>query len=195
LIAHGADVSVVMVKELTNSHFAVVRGRDACVELLLAAGADVNARCDVNASIRDASDLSPLNLQLVIPEPFFTIAHSLLTFPDIDTETLMGTGFAPLHSAAMKGDDAVVKFSMTRGARANPKQKPLWIIPNVCASVRGHKAVVEILRAHGTGSSKSKSIPLSIGFIQFLMLESEDKTREMIEARAQRDTKMITIHF
>ncbi len=94
-------------------HYAAARGNAETVKLLLARGADINAR--------DGNGLTPFAGYVDYngcPDLAFYLLDS-----GADLEAKDGEGRTPLHIKAFKGDAASVKFLLKRGARIDAKDK------------------------------------------------------------------------
>jgi ankyrin repeat protein len=142
-------------------------------ELLLANGADVNARdnrrftplhvaaggftnrkdvvelllargADVNA--RDDMGMTPLYLMAFVPSQTRKI-ELLLTY-GADVNATAKDGKTPLHEAAGWGNKDMVELLLTKGADANGKYSYAWTPARLAANNR-HPDVVALLHQHG----------------------------------------------
>jgi ankyrin repeat protein/tetratricopeptide (TPR) repeat protein len=115
LLDHGADIGArdQSLSQNTPLHWAAVNGHRAMVELLLSRKADPNAM-----SIPDGS--TPL--LLATKKSFRSVCEALLArgananLPDSASE-------APLDAAASRGDEAIVRLLLDKGAEVNRKSK------------------------------------------------------------------------
>lgn len=139
LLSRGADLNA-RDWEGTALHTAAQHGQKPVVQLLIAAGADVNIR---NKQGRTALDLAE--------QRGHTEVVRLLRMPGAkDKSALEHDGKTParsLHEAAKKGDIEQVRLHITQGtdvsARDNQARTPLSL-----AEEKGYAEIAELLRRH-----------------------------------------------
>ncbi len=123
LVAHGANVSTKDEEGITPLHCAAYKGQKDVVELLIAAGADVNAR--------------------TVPDP----ARDDDMWENLDIGYRLRCGVTPLHEAVVSGEPSVVELLIAHGAEVNTADQSGGT-PLHYAALRGPN-VVELLVAHG----------------------------------------------
>lgn len=132
--------------------WAVARGHEAMVELLLERGADIE--------VKDQNGLTPLWWATVQGREAVV---KLLLERGVDTEAKDQWGRTPLSWATKRGHEAIVKLLLERGADIETKdelrQKPLSR-----AAEGGHEAIVKMLLERGADietRDRSGQTPLS----------------------------------
>ena len=131
----------------TPLYWAAWWGYKDVVELLLANGADVNAKNtagDTPLNVAVSAAASDYSWQT---EGYTDVAELLLANgADVNAEN--AHEWTPLHAAADAGYKGLVKVLLANGADVNAennaRSKPLYL-----AVVGGHEAVAELLRKHG----------------------------------------------
>jgi len=116
------------------------------VELLIANGADVNAKGTRRWYFSGESDFTPLHYAAELGHK--DIAELLVASgANIETKTKFG-GYTQLHFAAGKGHKDVAELLVANGANINAQNKsgntPLQLAQN-----KNYKEIVELLRMHG----------------------------------------------
>ena len=144
-IAQGADVNTKDEEGLAALHLAARQGRKDAVELLLANGANINAR--------------------LIGWPGWTPLHEAATANHKEVAELLITkgadtnancaragggrfGGTPLHEAVFEGHRDMAELLISKGADINAKQSG-GLTPLDVAAFVGHKDVVELLIVRG----------------------------------------------
>lgn len=130
LLQHGADPNAVDVDGWTPLMFA---GSLECVDLLLAAGADIHASDDVNA------DVAQHHRDPEILDRFKEAGASLLPKPDSYSSLL--------HAAAEDGDTGLLEYLL--GQNADVNVHVLGITPLMKAAERGNVDVIKRLLSAG----------------------------------------------
>jgi ankyrin repeat protein len=157
LIAHGAQVKAKDKENVTPLHCAAYMGQTDIVQLLLAEGAEVNAR-----TVRDPNGgfaLSDLYLNTPLPSGATPI-HAAVVDRDpnvVDVLTAHGgqldakdeSGRTPLHYAVVQGDAGPVQFLITRGADVNARADD-GAIPLADALLAGHVQIAKMLIVAGS---------------------------------------------
>jgi ankyrin repeat protein len=123
---------------------AAMNGRQAVVEVLLAAKADVNAAKNLNIANRDPGE-TPLHEACAYG--YAAIVQSLLDH-GAEVNAQDGLYSTPLHYAAEGGRKDIVALLLAHGADVNPTDKDHWT-PLHLAAANDHWDVVALLRRHG----------------------------------------------
>lgn len=135
----------------TPLHMAARLGHCAVVEVLLAHGADVNARA------HNGLANTPL-LWAVMGRQ--TEMVTLLLARGADVNAANTAGSTPLHKAAIEGNDSLVRLLLSHGARVNARntggQTPL-----VHARFNGHPEIAALLEQQPAVAESEPARPLS----------------------------------
>ena len=169
----GVDVNVVDLGffNLAPLHYAAGYGYKEIVELLIAEGADVDAKTTTGGtplfnavgSHKEITELllaagADVNAQVVPGPHVFTVGDTALDFSGtseiIDlirkhggmTGEEIRTGITPLHQAARDGHKETVELLIANGADVNAKMKE-GTTPLHFAASKGHKEIAELLIA------------------------------------------------
>jgi len=133
LLAKGVDIT----EKEEGLLFSSENGHTEIVKILLANGADVNAR--------DSDGLTPL--MLAAQKGYTELVGTLLS-KDANVNAKDKDGGTALLRAAVSGQTEIVKILLANGADVNAeyynKTTPLWL-----ASIQGHTEIVKILLANG----------------------------------------------
>jgi ankyrin repeat protein len=169
----GVDVNVVDISfyNLAPLHYAAGNGYKEIVELLIAEGADVDAKSTTGGtplfnavgSHKEITELllaagADVNAQ-VVPGPHgFTVGDTALDFTNLSeiidilrkhggkTGEELRSGITPLHHAARDGHKETVELLIANGANVNAKMKE-GTTPLHFAASKGHKEIAELLIA------------------------------------------------
>jgi len=136
--------------EKTPLQYAAEAGHKDIVELLIARGADVNAKVTDGAPLHYAAHFGHKDIAELL------IARGA----DVNAKMYHGT---PLHCAAQRGHKDIVEFLIVNGADVNAKVTDGT--PLHYAAQRGHKDIAELLIARGAdvnARSKSGYTPLLV---------------------------------
>ena len=141
LLAEGADVNTAQGDGMTGLHWAAEGGHAAVADLLLAAGAAVEARTRVGG-------YTPLHL--ASRSGHGSIANALLDAGADPGVTTTGSGVTPLHlaAAAFDGADAVSAL-LGSGGKVDALESSSGQTPLMFAAVYGRAEVVAVLLEHG----------------------------------------------
>jgi len=152
LLAKGARLDAHWDHRGTPLHRAAERNDRKLVEILLAAGADINSR---TRREQFGGEVTPL---------FVAVAGGrddvakLLIGKGADVNARSAFGSTPLHSAAALGNLEMVKLLIEKGADVNPAQQG-GFTPLDCAQEKGHREVVDFLKQRGGQKGKRTPIP------------------------------------
>lgn len=129
----------------TPLHAAAKNGQKAVVDVLIAAGADLNQRTVLEHSGRSTEDSAPIHV--ASKNGYEDILEALLLAgADIDLEN--ATGDTALHMAAAKGRKGALDILLRGSAKVNHQS---WSgrTPLHEAAINGHEDIVETLLAAG----------------------------------------------
>jgi ankyrin repeat protein len=141
LLAEGAYVNTAQGDGMTGLHWAAEGGHAAVADLLLAAGAAVEARTRVGG-------YTPLHL--ASRSGHGSIANALLDAGADPGVTTTGSGVTPLHLAAAAFDGADAVSALLRsGAKVDALESSSGQTPLMFAAVYGRAEVVAVLLEHG----------------------------------------------
>jgi ankyrin repeat protein len=141
LLAEGADVNTAQGDGMTGLHWAAEGGHAAVADLLLAAGAAVEARTRVGG-------YTPLHL--ASRSGHGSIANALLDAGADPGVTTTGSGVTPLHLAAAAFDGADAVSALLRsGGKVDALESSSGQTPLMFAAVYGRAEVVAVLLEHG----------------------------------------------
>uniref|UniRef100_A0A0B7JZL9 Uncharacterized protein n=1 Tax=Bionectria ochroleuca TaxID=29856 RepID=A0A0B7JZL9_BIOOC len=136
LLKNGADINECDWRGDTPLTRAASSGHTAIVKLLIEKGASINKA--------DSMGETPL-MRAASHE---TVVE-LLVKNGADINECNGSGETPLANAAKRGQEAIVKLLIDRGASINKAGKHCGWTPLAAAVVKGHKAVKSLLLKHG----------------------------------------------
>lgn len=117
LLEHGASVTVRDESEKLPLHWAAGNGHKAMVELLLSNGADVNARMQGGPGWGGKGETP---LYLAADKGFRTVCETLLA-RGADPNLGDSSGTPPIFSAVWRGDEAMLRLLLAKGAKVNPE--------------------------------------------------------------------------
>lgn len=153
LLAHGADVSAANNRGETSLHLASRWGYAALVEKLVEAGADVNARTDVDGA-------TPLHMALDSETIKYLVRRGAFVNAEDDE------GFTALHRAARQGNLERVELLWSLGASVDARDKGNRTALH-SAACDGHVAVlsflIDICKADVNALSTNGNSPLHAG--------------------------------
>jgi hypothetical protein len=144
-ISKGADVNTKDEEGLTALHLAARQGRKDVVELLLANGANINARLTGWPGWMPLHEAAAANHKEVAE---LLIAKGADANADCARAGGGRFGGTPLHEAVFEGHRDMAELLISKGADINAKQSG-GLTPLDVAAFVGHKDVVELLIARG----------------------------------------------
>ena len=139
LIDQGADVNTAQGDGMTALHWAAARDQAVLVDLLVTAGADLQATTRVGS-------YTPLH---VTGRNGGAAAVKALLAAGADVHIVTGTGVTALHLAAMGGNAEAVAALLTAGAQVDAREPAHGQTPLMIAAAQGRTEAVEILLRHG----------------------------------------------
>jgi ankyrin repeat protein len=124
----------------TPCSLAAANGYKEMAELLLASGADVNAK--------DNSESTPLHQAVAAREQHPDLVEMLIACK-ADVNAADTNGLTPLHYAALADNGKAAKLLLTHGAQLDVKDKVDGDTPLIIAAGKGYKTVAEVRLANG----------------------------------------------
>lgn len=188
LLRRGADVNYVRLSipgyvtlDLNDTplHAAVANDQKVVVDVLVAAGADLNQRTVLEHSGRRTEDSAPIHVASKNGHEDILEAL-LLAGADVDLEN--ATGDTALHMAASKGRKGTLGILLRAGAKVNAQSLSGRTSLHE-AVINGHEDIVEILLEAGGDScirNKRQETPLEAAK-GFRSSRGEDFTARMLE--------------
>ena len=139
LLADGADVNAAQGDGMTGLHWAAFNGNAAIADVLVGAGADLEAVTRLGAH-------RPLH---VAAKEGHAAVTALLLEAGADPSALTSTGAAPLHFAAASGDARSVSALLDHGASVDAREPEWGQTPLHFAAALGRTRAVKALLAAG----------------------------------------------
>ena len=161
LLQMRADREARCIEEITPLMHAVRRRDKRIVNVLLSFPADVNATSSGWTALHAAADMGDCEMVSLLlqndahiearsPRTFqkrpFNVANGSPTLSKVSTVQVgdVDAGWTALLRAADRGDEAMVKLLLERGAEVNAKNS-IQLTPLMCASEAKHESVVKLL--------------------------------------------------
>lgn len=129
----------------TALHLAAFFGRSGSVTALIAAGADLEAR--------SANRMANTPLSAAIAGATDAASIAALLEAGADVSAAGASGVRPIHLAASRGAESIVRALLDRGARADAATDDGRTAAQFAAE-RGHPAVAALLEAAAAGSTR-----------------------------------------
>ena len=140
LLRDGADVNAPQGDGMTALHWAAERGDGPLCEVLLYAGARVDAGTRIG-------HYTPLHLAARAAHP--AVAEMLLEAGSDPSAATTNSGATPLHLAAASGDPRVIEVLAAAGADVNAREAAWGQTPLIFAAAANRVAAVEALLEAG----------------------------------------------
>ena len=144
LLREGADVNAPQGDGMTALHWAAERGDEALCEVLLYAGARVDAGTRIG-------HYTPLHLAARAGSE--TLTRMLLDAGADPHAATTNSGAAPVHLAAASGDPGVIQALAAAGADVNGREASWGQTPLIFAAAANRVAAIEALLAAGADPS------------------------------------------
>ena len=173
LLEEGADVNAAQGDGMTALHWAAERGHAAVAELLIAAGAAVDAESRIGS-------YTPLHL--ASRGGHGQVVNMLVSAGGDPGATTTNSGVAPLHlaAAAIGGAEAVVAL-LGHGAEVNARERSAGQTPLMFAARYNRVAAVKELLKHGADPAITTEVVDVLGRLA-VDREANRRFREMIAA-------------
>jgi ankyrin repeat protein len=196
LLRRGSDVNyvrpsipgyVILDSNDTPLHAAAKNGQKAVVDVLIAAGADVNQRTVLEHSGRTTEDSAPVHMAVKSGHED-VLEALLLAGANLDVEN--ATGDTALHMAASKGRKGALEILLRAGAKVNA-QSLSGRTPLHEAVINCHEDIVEILLAAGGDPgvrNKRQETPLEAAK-DFRSSKDEDVSARMLQLLGNYDSR------
>ncbi len=144
LLRNGADVNAPQGDGMTALHWAAERGDEALCEVLLYAGARVDAGTRIG-------HYTPLHLAARAAHA--AVAEMLIEAGSDPGAATTNSGATPLHLAAASGDPRVIEVLAAAGADVNVREAAWGQTPLIFAAAANRVAAIEALMAAGAHPS------------------------------------------
>jgi ankyrin repeat protein len=164
LIKSGAEVNAAQGDGMTALHWAADLGNEELARILVAAGANVNARTRIGHH-------APLH---VAAENGHGPIVRLLADAGADVRATSLGGVTPLHAAALSGDSTSVASLLSHGADANARELSWAQTPLMFAADHGRVAAVRLLLASGADVSATTRV------VEFSQRARQDRRAEQV---------------
>jgi ankyrin repeat protein len=148
LLERGADVNAAQGDGMTALHHAARTGNRAMAELLVGAGADLEARTRLGAH-------TPLHVASASGR---AAVVAFLVAAGADVSALTTTGATPLHFASASGSSDAVAALLSGGAQVDPRE-PVWgQTPLMFAAAAGWTEAIEALLEKGANPALTAKV-------------------------------------
>lgn len=182
LLRAGADVNAAQGDGMTALHWAAERGDAALAEMLVYAGANVEAETRIG-------HYTPLHIASRVGDP--DITRMLLEAGGSATTATSTTGATPLHLAAASGNPEVVGLLMDHGADPNARESEWEQTPLTFAAARNRPAAIAVLLERGADPSLTSRV-VDLDRMSELQRESSRRVGEVIKAFRGDDERDLT---
>ena len=140
LLRQGADVNGAQPDGMTALHWAAMNGNAGLAEVLVFAGANVQAATRIG-------DYRPLHLAAQAAQP--TVARLLLEAGSDPNAATTDGGATPLHFAAQSGSAQIVQALVDHGANVDAMEPKWGQTPLMFAAARNRAPAIQALMAAG----------------------------------------------
>ena len=172
LLRDGADVNAAHGDGMTALHWAAERGEPAIAEVLLYAGANVDA-------VTRIGHYTPLHLASKAGSaPVIEIL--LAAGGEVGKRTTSG-GVTALHLAAASGNAAAVGLLLDHGAEIDARESAWGQTPLVFAAARDRGEVIRLLLARGADAGITTRV-VDLAFDSALQSAARDRQRAVLQA-------------
>jgi ankyrin repeat protein len=171
LLRDGADVNAAHGDGMTALHWAAERGEPEIAEVLLYAGANLDA-------VTRIGHYTPLHLAGKAGSAPL-IEMLLAAGGEVDQRTT--TGVTALHLAAASGSAAAVGLLLDRGAEIDAREPAWGQTPLIFAAARDRGEVIRVLLARGADAGITTRV-VDLAFESALQSAARDRQREVLQA-------------
>jgi ankyrin repeat protein len=182
LLRDGADVNAAQGDGMTALHWAAERGDAALAEMLVYAGANVEAETRIG-------HYTPLHIASRVGDA--DITRMLLEAGGSATTATSTTGATPLHLASASGNAEVVGLLMDHGADPNARESEWEQTPLIFAAARNRPGAIAVLMERGADPSLTSRV-VDLDRMNELQRESSRRVGEVIKAFRGGDDRELT---
>ena len=169
----GADVNAAQGDGFTAIHWAAKTGNREVAEVLIAAGADIEATTRLGSH-------TPLHVAAAAGQA--GVAEALLQ-AGAPADALTSTGAEPIHFAAAAGVPEVLNALIAHGASVDARETEWGLTPLMFASVRGRVAAVRALMEAGADASRTANVLDVVERARLDMQERREREARLAELR------------
>ncbi len=169
----GADVNAAQGDGFTALHWAAKTGNREVAEVLIAAGADLEATTRLGSHM-------PLHVAAAAGKA--GVAEALL-LAGAPADPFTSTGAQPLHLAATAGVPEVVSSLLAHGASVDAREEEWGLTPLMFAAVRGRVAAVKTLMDAGADASVTAGV---LDVVERARLDMEERRERQARLAEQR---------
>jgi ankyrin repeat protein len=182
LLRDGADVNAAQGDGMTALHWAAERGDAALAEMLVYAGANVEAETRIG-------HYTPLHIASRVGDA--DITRMLLEAGGSATTATSTTGATPLHLASASGNAEVVGLLMDHGADPNARESEWEQTPLIFAAARNRPGAIAVLMERGADPALTSRV-VDLDRMNELQRESSRRVGEVIKAFRGGDDRELT---